>query len=93
MVFLLSPRIRPLLLLGPSAKEVADPHAEPVGNQIGDAENKENTRGETGSRYARYYRQCRNRAVDGSENEVSKVTVSWSGLKSGPDGLASMARF
>jgi hypothetical protein len=86
----LPPGALSLLLLGASAQEVAYPHAEPIGHQVGYPQNDDYRCGKVGPGYPGYYGKVGNRAINGAEDEITYVAMLWPGLESGPEGLRGM---
>jgi hypothetical protein len=73
MAHLAAPRAVALLALGARAEEVAHAHAEPVRDQVRDAEDHHDPVAQVGPRRSRHDRERGHRAVDRAVHEVAQV--------------------
>jgi hypothetical protein len=86
-------RVAKLVVLRPGGQVVARRHGEPVGHEIGDAEDQDDARRELGPDDAGHDRERRDRAVDAAVDEVTEVAVVGAGGEARADCLVRVLVF
>jgi hypothetical protein len=86
------PCLLPKLLFGAGAEVVADRHAEPVGDEVGQAEDDHDAAGELRAGHAADDGERRHDAIDGPVDEVAQIAVTRTVIQTSTNRLGRVRR-